>query len=181
MIGVIRHSTVKIAVPMILKLKWMIVALFALLSVPMDANIAVIHVPIFCPNNTNAASWKLIIPLNASACKIPTDAEDDWITAVKTIPAMIPINGFENLVIRLINGGYSRSGTIASPIIFIPTNKIPSPAMISPTNCTFSFFENTTSATPINAINGAKAPTSKAINCPVIVVPILAPMMIHTA
>ena len=53
--------------------------------------------------------------------------------------------------------------------------------MISPTNCTFSFFENTTIATPINAINGANAPTSKAINCPVIVVPILAPMMIHTA
>ena len=94
---------------------------------------------------------------------------------------MIPINGFENLVIRLINGGYSRSGIMESPIMFIPTNKIPSPAMISPTNCTFSFFENTTIATPINAINGANAPTSKAINCPVIVVPILAPMMIHTA
>lgn len=80
-----------------------------------------------------------------------------------------------------VDGGISRSGTIASPIIFIPTNKIPSPAMISPTNCTFSFFENTTSATPINAINGANAPTSNAINCPVIVVPIFAPMMIHTA
>ena len=102
-------------------------------------------------------------------------------TAVKIIPAMIPISGLENLVIRLINGGYSRSGTMESPIMFIPTNKIPSPAMISPTNCTFSFFENTTSATPINAINGANAPTSKAINCPVIVVPIFAPMMIHTA
>ena len=159
----------------------MIVALFALLSVPIDAKIAVIHVPIFCPNNTNAASWKLITPLSASACKIPTEAEDDWMTAVKIIPAMIPINGFENLVIRLINGGYSRSGIMESPIMFIPTNKIPSPAMISPTNCTFSFFENTTIATPINAINGANAPTSKAINCPVIVVPILAPMMIHTA
>ena len=159
----------------------MIVALFALLSVPIDAKIAVIHVPIFCPNNTKAASWKLITPLNASACKIPTEAEDDWITAVKIIPAMIPISGLENLVIRLINGGYSRRGTMESPIMFIPTNKIPSPAMISPTNCTFSFFENTTSATPINAINGANAPTSNAINCPVIVVPIFAPMMIHTA
>ena len=159
----------------------MIVALFALLSVPIDAKIAVIHVPIFCPNNTKAASWKLITQLNANACRIPTEAEDDWMTAVKIIPAMIPINGFENLVIRLINGGYSRSGIMESPIMFIPTNKIPSPAMISPTNCTFSFFENTTIATPINAINGANAPTSKAINCPVIVVPILAPMMIHTA
>ena len=159
----------------------MIVALFAPPSVPIDAKIAVIHVPIFCPNNTKAASWKLITPLNANACWIPTEAEDDWMTAVKIIPAMIPINGFENLVIRLINGGYSRSGIIESPIMFIPTNKIPSPAMISPTNCTFSFYENTTIATPINAIGGANAPTSKAINCPVIVVPILAPMMIHTA
>ena len=67
------------------------------------------------------------------------------------------------------------------PFINLMTNKIPSPATISPTNCTFSFFENTTSATPINAINGANAPTSNAINCPVIVVPIFAPMMIHTA
>ena len=159
----------------------MIVALFALLSVPIDAKIAVIHVPIFCPNNTKAASWKLITPLNANACRIPTEAEDDWMTAVKIIPAMIPIIGDENLVIRLIKGGYSRSGIMESPIMFIPTNKIPSPAMISPTNCTFSFYENTTIATPINAINGANAPTSKAINCPVIVVPILAPMMIHTA
>ena len=54
----------------------MIVALFALLSVPIDAKIAVIHVPIFCPNNTKAASWKLITPLNANACRIPTEAEE---------------------------------------------------------------------------------------------------------
>ena len=159
----------------------MIVALFALLSVPIDAKIAVIHVPIFCPNNTKAASWKLITPLNANACRIPTEAEDDWMTAVKIIPAMIPISGLENLVIRLIMVDTHEVVPMESPIMFIPTNKIPRPAMISPTNCTFSFFENTTSATPINAINGANAPTSNAINCPVIVVPIFAPMMIHTA
>ena len=39
----------------------------------------------------------------------------------------------------------------------------------------------TTSATPMNANRGASAPTSSAISCPVIVVPIFAPMMIHTA
>ena len=57
----------------------------------------------------------------------------------------------------------------------------PTPATMPPMCCNFLFFTKTTSTTPINAISGAKAPTSNAISCPVMVVPILAPIMIHTA
>ena len=57
----------------------------------------------------------------------------------------------------------------------------PTPATMPPMCCSFLFLTKTTSTTPINAISGAKAPTSKAISCPVMVVPILAPIMIHTA
>ena len=47
--------------------------------------------------------------------------------------------------------------------------------------CTFSFFTNIITATPMIAKSGAIAPISSAISCPVIVVPMLAPMMIQTA
>ena len=36
-------------------------------------------------------------------------------------------------------------------------------------------------ATPTKAMSGARAPMSRATSCPVMVVPMLAPMMIHTA
>ena len=71
------QMTVKIMVPMMLNIKWIIVARFAFLLVPIDAKTAVIQVPIFWPNKTNTALDRLIAPLTANACRIPTDAEED--------------------------------------------------------------------------------------------------------
>ena len=62
----------------------------------------------------------------------PTEAEEDWMTAVNSPPARIPSTGLENLVIRLMKVWESRSGIIAELIISIPINRIPKPAMILP-------------------------------------------------
>ena len=70
---------------------------------------------------------------------------------------------------------------MASFIISIPMNKIPRPAKISPKALTFLPLRNVTSTTPKIATSGAILDASRAISCPVIVVPILAPMMIQTA
>ena len=70
---------------------------------------------------------------------------------------------------------------MASLIMPSPMNSTPSPAMMLPTFCTFLFFENMPIAIPAKANSGAIVPMSSATSCPVIVVPILAPMIIHTA
>ena len=85
----------------------MIVVRLAFTLVPMDARTAVIQVPIFWPKSTYTALDSGIIPVDANACRIPTDAEDDWITAVNTAPTRIPISGLLNCVIRLMNASDS--------------------------------------------------------------------------
>ena len=102
-------------------------------------------------------------------------------TAVKIAPTKIPTTGLLAFVIKLTNVSDCWSGCIASPIIPIPMNNTPSPAKISLIWRTRSFFTNVIAATPPNAISGAIAPMSSAISCPVIVVPILAPMITQTA
>ena len=101
--------------------------------------------------------------------------------AVKTAPTKIPINGFWKFATIFANSGELLNGAIAPDIISIPINKIPKPAIISPIASSFLLLKKAINTTPIKAIIGAKAVISKAISCPVIVVPILAPMMTHTA
>ena len=178
----IRSSTVpNSVVPITLNIRWMTVVLLAFLLVPTLARSAVIQVPMFCPKSTNTALWILITPPMASAWRMPTDAEEDWITAVNTAPTRIPRMGLENLVTIWMNVWESRSGTMASLIIPIPMNSTPIPAMMPPTCWIFLFFTKIRSMTPTNAISGARAPMSRAISWPVMVVPTLAPMIIHTA
>ncbi|MPN08668.1 hypothetical protein SDC9_155953 [bioreactor metagenome] len=58
---------------------------------------AVAQVPMFCPIIMGIALPYVTLPVTVSACKIPTEAEDDWIIAVSTAPAMTPSTGFENI------------------------------------------------------------------------------------
>ncbi len=179
--GKIKLIVTKIIVPIILNDKWIIVVLLAFLPVPILAKTAVIQVPIFCPNNTYIADGNVITPLLARACKIPTDAEELCIIAVNTAPTKIPIKGFSKVLTILTNSGELLSGDIAVDIISIPINKIPSPAIIVPNASNFLLLKKTIKATPANAITGANAVISIAINWPVIVVPILAPIITQTA
>lgn len=112
---------------------------------------------------------------------MPTEAEEDWIRAVNRAPTAMPSRGLENLVIRSTKAWESRRGIMEELIISMPINSTPRPAMIWPMWWALGILTKTTMATPMKAKRGARAPTSRAISCPVIVVPILAPMMIHTA
>ena len=120
-------------------------------------------------------------PLIARACKIPTDAEEDWISAVNPAPTRIPSRGLLNLVISSTNCGSSLNGDMAELIMSIPMNRTPMPATIPAICWSFLFFTKTRIATPIKAISGARAPISSAISWPVMVVPILAPIITQTA
>ena len=63
----------------------------------------------------------------------------------------------------------------------MPMKSTPRPARIWPMCWAWGFFTKTMHTTPTKAIIGARAPTSRAMSSPVTVVPMLAPMMIHTA
>ena len=55
-----------------------------------------------------------ITPLLARACKMPTEAEEDWMMAVKIVPAKMPSTGLLNWVSRLTKASDSRSGAMAA-------------------------------------------------------------------
>ena len=74
----------------------------------------------------------MLAPVRHRACRIPTDAEDDWITAVRRAPAITPNNGFENLSNRFVNSGTSARGFTAELIISIPYIRIAKPIKIVP-------------------------------------------------
>ena len=124
------HIVTNTIVPIILNIKWITVVLLAFLFVPIDASTAVIHVPIFWPNRTYTEFESDIMPLFDNACKIPTDADDDWIIAVNIAPASIPTRGFENVEIICVNVCESLSPLMLSLISDIPINKMPSPPIM---------------------------------------------------
>ena len=68
-------------------------ALLAVLVVPALEIIAVTHEPIFCPSVIYNAAFVVTIPLIASVCNIPTDADELCKIAVTIIPISIPRNG----------------------------------------------------------------------------------------
>ena len=75
---------------------------------------------------------KSTTPLTAKACKIPTEADEDCMSAVKTVPTKIAKIGLLQEDKNPINVGELRSADIELLIIFIPINSMPKPAIISP-------------------------------------------------
>ena len=90
------------------------------------------QVPMFWPNRTYTAESSPTIPPTAIACKMPTEAEDDWMTAVNSAPARIPTSGFEKVLTISTKAGHSRSGSMDELIISMPMNSTPSPARMLP-------------------------------------------------
>ena len=72
-------------------------------------------------------------------------------------------------------------GIIDCDIISNPINNIPIPVKTSPHKRAARHEKKTIRITPTIANTGAKTPISKAINCPVIVVPIFAPIITQIA
>ena len=177
-----------------MKYKWISAARFALREAPIPEIMAVTQVPIFCPMIMGTAAPKLTAPVMHSACKIPTDAEEDWITAVRMSPASTPNTGFWNLISRLVNSGTSASGETAALMESMPNIRIAKPTRMVAAFFNLSLWENSKIPTPTIARIGEKelglsiriqkASLSMPVRLKiqeVTVVPILAPMMMPTA
>ena len=123
-------------VPIRLKYRWIMDARFAFLLAPIEEISAVTQVPMFCPMMIGIAVLYPTAPVIHSACRIPTDAEELWMTAVSTSPASIPRIGLENIVRILVKCSFSASGATAELIVSIPNIRIAKPTKIFP----MSFF-----------------------------------------
>lgn len=74
---------------------------------------AVTHVPMFWPMMIGRAALYFTAPVMQSACKIPTEADEDWMIAVSTAPAITPRIGLVNINRMFVNSGTSASGLTA--------------------------------------------------------------------
>ena len=160
----------------------------------MPESTAVTQVPIFCPRIIGTAVPKDTAPVAQRACRIPTDAEELWITAVSTAPPSIPRSGWENIVRMPVNSGTSASGFTALLIVSIPVIRMANPIKIIPASFFFSPLANIKRMMPTAANTGEKEEGFKIcrkkllLSMPdrlriqeVMVVPMLAPMIIPTA
>ena len=67
-----------------------------------------------------------------SACRMPTEAELDRITAVTSAPTSTPSSGFVNARNRFVNAGTSRSPATAPLIVSMPNISVVKPSRMSP-------------------------------------------------
>ena len=176
--------------PMTLKYRCTTALRLAAFDAPMDAMSGVEHVPMFCPRMMGTALPHVTRPVADSACRMPTDADDDWMATVTRMPARTPSSGFCSEVNSWMNSGESRSGSTDEVIVSMPVNSRPKPIMIWPMLRFFGAFRNTYKIAPMNATIGAKLlglhssssrlppeMSDKRISWPVTVVPMFAPMM----
>ena len=75
-----------------------------------------------------------MLPVKVSACKIPTEADEDWTIAVMTVPASTPRIGCSNTVSTRTNAGLSFKGATESDIISMPNIRTAKPSKINPTS-----------------------------------------------
>ena len=99
---------------------------------PIQERRAVAQVPIFCPIIMGIAAPKEIAPVEESACKIPTEAEEDWIMAVSTAPATTPRMGLVNRVRMFANSGTFLSPETDELIMSIPVIRVAKPRRMRP-------------------------------------------------
>ena len=103
-------------------------ARLALSPLPTDASSTVTQVPIFCPIMMGTAVEKGTMPVEASACSIPTEAEDDWMSAVTSAPASIPVGRESQRMKSARKSALSDSGSSACSIMPMPKNSRPNPS-----------------------------------------------------
>jgi hypothetical protein len=98
----------------------------------------------------------LIAPVDESACKIPTDADEDWITAVRSAPVRTPSKGLSNKVRIDANSGLLLRPDTADDIESIPYIRVAKPRRITPISFFLLLFEPINSTIPIRARIGVK-------------------------
>ena len=161
---------------MMLKSRCTTAARLAVRLAPTLASSAVTQVPMFCPKRMNSDACRLIAPVPASACKIPTLAELLCKSAVTPAPTSTPTKGFLAISIMSRKPCQSRSGSIASVMASMPTNRMPSPIMICPKSLKLERFPASWQIAPTAVKRMPKLSLTESIS-EVTVVPMLAPMM----
>ena len=89
-------------------------------------------VPMCAPRMMGMAEPKVTRPVLDSACKIPTEAEEDWMITVTTTPTSTPRMGLVMLTNSSWNAALSRRGDTPVSIRLMPVNRMPKPSMIWP-------------------------------------------------
>ena len=89
-------------------------------------------VPMCAPRIIGIAEPKVTRPVLDSACKIPTDAEEDWMTTVATRPTSTPSRGLVMETNNCWKTGLSFRGATPESIRLMPVNRMPKPSMIWP-------------------------------------------------
>ena len=78
-----------------------------------------------------------------SACRIPTEAEEDWMMTVTTTPTRTPRMGLVMVTNSSWNAALSRRGDTPVSIRLMPVNRMPKPSMIWPMFFFFALRMNT--------------------------------------
>ena len=151
-----RKTRSRIKVPSILKDRWTMAARLAFFVVPKEERSAVAQVPIFCPMMIGMAAPYETCPVEASACRIPTEAELDWITAVSTAPTIIPRTGFLNRINICRNAGTSASPDTAEDMASMPNIRVAKPKRMVPVSFFLLVFPNIKRRMPTVARMGVK-------------------------
>ena len=134
-------------------------------------------------------------PVAHNACRIPTEADELWIIAVRTAPTTIPRTGLEKAVIALAKDGLSARPATEPLMVSIPNMRMAKPIRMPPTSLRLdSLLPLIISTMPTAASTGEKEEGFKSFNQSVspwmpvkdsnhdvMVVPILAPIIIPTA
>ena len=125
-------STRQRTVPMILKQRCTRAARRAFLLVPTEDSMAVMQVPMFWPMMMGMAVPMVTWPVADRACRIPTEAEELWMMAVRTAPASTPRMGLEKISSIWPKAGTSLSPATASDMASIPNISTAKPSRIIP-------------------------------------------------
>ena len=85
------------------------------------------------------AAPQVTAPVEERAWRMPTEAEEDWMTAVTPAPTSTPMMGLVMVWNIRAKAGSSRRGSTAASIWNIPVKRMPKPRSICPTSLGRSF------------------------------------------
>ena len=91
-----------------------------------------------------------------SACRMPMEAAELWMSAVKSVPARMPKAGLLKSVRMLVNWLLFASGETASLMSSMPYIKTAKPSSASPVFCFFEVLHARSMTAPMSARTGVK-------------------------
>ena len=77
-----------------------------------------------------------------SACKMPTEAELDWMMPVSTAPTSTPSSGFLKARKRFVKAGTSESPATAPLMVSMPNISVAKPSRMVPVSFFFALLQN---------------------------------------